>query len=74
LTSGYRKEFPRQRNEEISPVSRATFAISEPQVVIPSLRTHKPNPAERDPSGPSRRSAFENSSPGARNNRLIVIE
>jgi hypothetical protein len=75
LTSGYRKEFSRQRNEEMdSPAFRAIFAMSEPQVVIPSLRTHKPNPAERDPMGPCRRSAFENSSLAARNNRMIVIE
>ncbi len=38
--------------------------MSEPQGCFPSLRTHKPNPAGRDPSGPYRRNALKNLSCG----------
>jgi hypothetical protein len=51
----------------------AILAMSEPHGCFPSLRTHKPNPAERDPSGPCRQSAFQNTSLAACNNRLIVF-
>ncbi len=46
--------------------------MSEPQMVFPSLRTHKPNPAGRDPSGPCRRSALKIPLPVSEDNHLTV--
>ena len=55
-TAGDCTAVPRFRGEECRPqssrASRATYTLP---TVFPSLRAHKPNPAGRDPSGPSRR-------------------